>query len=68
MKNNVIVGSAAQILGPVVIGNYARVGSNAVVLKDVPDYATMVGNPAKNISTNNDSSFKPYGVRDINDN
>tara|TARA_Y100000590_G_C15654498_1_gene990090 strand:+ start:902 stop:1474 length:573 start_codon:yes stop_codon:yes gene_type:complete len=68
LKNNVIVGSAAQILGPVVIGNYARVGSNAVVLKDVPDYATMVGNPAKNISTNNDSSFKPYGVRDINDN
>jgi len=67
LKDNVIVGSAAQILGPIIIGNYARVGSNAVVLKDVPDYATMVGNPAKNISTNTDSSFRPYGVRDIDD-
>tara|TARA_Y100000590_G_C15429000_1_gene904410 strand:- start:260 stop:835 length:576 start_codon:yes stop_codon:yes gene_type:complete len=68
LKDNVIVGSAAQILGPVIIGNYARVGANAVVLKDVPDHGTMVGNPAKNISTNTDSSFKPYGVRDIDDN
>ena len=34
-------------------------------LKDVPEYATMVGNPAKNISTNKDTSFKPYGVRDF---
>jgi len=67
LKDNVIVGSAAQILGPIVVGNYARVGANAVVLKDVPDHGTMVGNPAKNISTNVDSSFKPYGVRDIND-
>jgi len=37
-------------------------------LKRCADHATMVGNPAKNISTNKDSSFKPYGVRDIDDN
>ena len=45
-----------------------KIGANTVVLKDVPANATMVGNPAKNISTNTDTSFKPYGVRDINDN
>ena len=66
--NNVIVGSSAQVLGPITIGKCARIGANTVVLKDVPDHATMVGNPAKNISTNTDSSFKPSGVRDIDDN
>lgn len=64
IDNNVIIGSAAQILGPIKVGKCARIGANTVVLKDVPEHATMVGNPAKNISTNNDSSFKPYGVRD----
>ena len=64
VKNNVIIGSNAQILGPVIINNHARIGSNTVVLKDVQEYATMVGNPARNISTDKDSSFKPYGVKD----
>jgi serine O-acetyltransferase len=68
LRNNVIVGSSAQVLGPITIGKCARIGANTVVLKDVPDNATMVGNPAKNISTNTDPSFKPYGVRDIDDN
>ena len=68
LLDNVIVGSSAQILGPITIGECARIGANTVVLKDVPANATMVGNPAKNISTNTDTSFKPYGVRDINDN
>ena len=64
IMNNVIIGSAAQVLGPVTVGRCARIGANTVVLKDVPEHATMVGNPAKNISTNKDSSFKPYGIRD----
>ena len=68
LMNNVIVGSGAQVLGPINIGKCARIGANTVVLKDVPAHATMVGNPSKNISTNKDSSFKPYGVRDIDDN
>ena len=67
LMDNVIVGSSAQILGPITIGECARIGANTVVLTDVPENATMVGNPAKNISINSDSSFKPYGVRDIND-
>ena len=68
LLNNVIVGSSAQILGPITIGESARIGANTVVLKDVPSNATMVGNPAKNISTNKDTGFKPYGVIDSNDN
>ena len=68
LLDNVIVGTSAQILGPITVGECARIGANTVVLKDVPANATMVGNPAKNISTNTDTSFKPYGVRDINDN
>ena len=68
LLDNVIVGSSAQILGPITVGECARIGANTVVLKDVPANATMVGNPAKNISTNTDTTFKPYGVRDINDN
>ena len=62
--NNVIIGSAAQVLGPVTVGKCSRIGANSVVLKNVPEHATMVGNPAKNINTNKDSSFKAYGVRD----
>ena len=57
-----IIGSGAHILGPITIGIGARIGANTVILKDVPEYATMVGNPAKNISINKDTSFKPYGV------
>jgi len=68
LLDNVIVGSSAQILGPITVGECARIGANTVVLKDVPANATMVGKKTKNISTNTDTSFKPYGVRDKNDN
>ena len=55
-------------MGPITVGEGSRIGANTVILKDVPANATMVGNPAKNISTNTDTSFKPYGVRVIDDN
>lgn len=45
--NNVIIGSGAQLLGPIKIGDGARIGSNAVVVKDVESGATMVGVPAR---------------------
>lgn len=48
--DNVIIGSGAALLGPIVVGNGARIGSNAVVVKDVPENATMVGVPARNVS------------------
>ncbi len=61
LKDNAVIGSGAQILGPVVIGKNAKVGANAVVTKDVPENAVMVGIPAKNIGTTTDQ-FKPYGI------
>ena len=61
LKENVVVGSGAQILGPVVVGKNAKIGANAVVTKDVPENAVMVGIPAKNVGTAFEE-FKPYGV------
>ena len=61
LMDNVVVGSGAQILGPVVIGKNAKVGANAVVTKDVPENAIMVGIPAKNVGTATEE-FKPYAV------
>ena len=66
--NDVVIGSGAQIIGPIKVGNNARIAANAVVVKDVPENATMVGIPAKAVKLENRGSFKPYGVRDINDN
>ena len=66
LKNNVVVGSGAQVLGPIVVGENAKIGANAVVTKDVPANAIMVGIPAKNINedgSKSDASFKPYGVK-----
>ena len=67
IKNNVIIGSGAQVLGPITVGENSRIGANTVILKDVPKYGIMVGNPAKNLNKGEriDSKFKPYGV-DVN--
>lgn len=46
LGNNVIVGAGAKLLGPIIVGDGARIGSNAVVVKNVPSGATMVGVPA----------------------
>ena len=61
LQENVVVGSGAQILGPVVVGKNSKIGANAVVTKDVPENAVMVGIPAKNVGTAS-KEFKPYGV------
>ena len=61
LMDNVVVGSGAQILGPVVIGKNAKVGANAVITKDVPENAVMIGIPAKNVGTTS-GEFKPYAV------
>jgi serine O-acetyltransferase len=64
LEDNVVVGSGAQILGPVIVGKNAKIGANAVVTKDVSENAVMIGIPAKNINTKSetDSYFKPYGI------
>ena len=63
LSDCVVVGSGAQILGPVMIGANAKIGANAVVTKDVPENAVMVGIPAKNVGTATEE-FKPYAVED----
>ena len=70
LKNNVVIGSGAQILGPITIGEYAKIGANAVVTHDVPSHAVMIGIPAKNIKpkSDEDKSFKPYGISHEEDN
>ncbi len=66
LEHGVVVGSGAQVLGPLLIGAGARIGANAVVLQDVPAGATMVGIPAKMARRERpetcEEQFRAYGV------
>ena len=65
LMDGVIIGSGAQVLGPIIVGTRARVGANAVVTRDVPEGATMVGIPAKSTlvdATDYAKPFMPYGT------
>ena len=65
LMDNVVVGSGAQILGPVIIGKNSKIGANAVVTKNVEENAVMIGIPAKNVGTATEE-FKPYAVENDN--
>ena len=70
LGKGVVVGAGAKILGPIVIGDGARVGSNAVVVKDVPPGATAIGIPARIIEAQaaQDGRFAAYAVvKDLSD-
>lgn len=81
LENGVVVGAGAKILGPITIGADARVGSNAVVTKDVPAGATVVGIPgrvlqeekAKKVQSEQEQTvphkegFNAYGVNEMPD-
>ena len=64
IEDDVVIGSGAQIIGPVKVGKFARIAANAVVVKDVPESATMIGIPAKAVKLENKGKFRPYGVDD----
>ena len=70
LENKVVVGAGAKILGPITIGVGAKIGSNAVVTKDVPANMTATGIPARVIDSDKKktTSFSPYAVnKDEND-
>lgn len=66
LEDGVIVGSGAQVLGPVTVGARARIGANSVVTRDVPAGATMVGIPARSTlvdaGQSSQARFLPYGT------
>ena len=63
LEDGVIVGSGAQLLGPINIGKNARIGANAVVLKNVPANQTYIGIPARKVeNVNENKDFDSYGI------
>jgi serine O-acetyltransferase len=65
VKDGAIIGSGAAVLGPITIGENARVGANSVVTKDVPASVTAVGIPARVVMPRDKSKareFQPYGT------
>jgi serine O-acetyltransferase len=65
--NNVIIGAGAKVLGPITVGDNARVGSNAVVVDSVPNDTTVVGIPARPVDRKpardrKVPGFDPYGI------
>ena len=71
LGKGVVVGAGAKILGPITIGEGARIGSNAVVVKDVPPGATAIGIPARIVEAEaaaQNGRFAAYAVvKDLND-
>ena len=63
LEDNVVVGSGAQILGPITIGKNSLIGANAVVTKNVPEKSIMVGIPAARVGDAT-KGFQPYAVTD----
>ncbi len=64
LLDGAVVGSGAQVLGPITVGEGARIGANAVVTRDVQAGATMVGIPAKQtlVDASEMQRFTPYGT------
>lgn len=65
LGDGVMVGAGAKVLGPVTIGEQARVGANSVVVRDVPAHRTVVGIPGKIVQVREAGRLNPYGI-DLN--
>lgn len=66
LEDGVIVGAGAKVLGPFTVGRNAKIGSNAVVVKPVPEAVTMVGNTARMISDHHDEKGNPIPKKEPN--
>ncbi|ACO76428.1 nitrogen fixation serine O-acetyltransferase CysE1 [Azotobacter vinelandii CA] len=62
LRDGVLVGAGAKILGPITVGAGARVGANSVVVQDVPDGCTVVGIPGKVVKVREAGRPNPYGI------
>ena len=64
LKNGVVIGAGAKILGPITLGNNVRVGSNSVVVRSIDDNETVVGIPGRIVKkkAENDDSFDSYAA------
>ncbi|MEH3107235.1 MAG: serine acetyltransferase [Sphingomonas fennica] len=60
LEDGVIIGSGANVLGPITVGTRARIGANAVVTRDVPAGATMIGIPARSTLIDAEEYRKPF--------
>jgi len=66
LGNDVVVGAGAKILGPIQVGSGSRIGSNAVVIKDVPENAVIVGIPGRVVAKDGvrHEGFDAYGQKE----
>ena len=62
LEDNVVIGAGAKVLGPITIGKGARVGSNSVVVKDVPENSTVIGIPGRIAGGPEKHGFEAYGI------
>jgi serine O-acetyltransferase len=71
LGEGVTIGAGAKILGPITVGKHVKVGSNAVVVNDIPDHATVVGIPGRIVNNDQENArqkFSAYAVtKDMND-
>ena len=65
LEDNVVVGSGAQILGPIKVGKNSRIGSNAVVLNDVPDNQTYIGIPARRVRNKKELDVNVLNTKEL---
>jgi len=65
LKNGVVIGAGAKILGPITLGNNVRVGSNSVVVRSIDDNETVVGIPGRIVrqKTDDEGSFDSYAAK-----
>ena len=62
IEDNVVIGSGAQIIGPVTVGKNAKIGANATVVKDVAANTTVIGVAAHKVDATKGGIFLPYGI------